>query len=113
MAVGPDFERSGEGGVTGFAERLLAVIDEGRRTATYKLALLIALMDCCAEGVTALGAAPAEVPTRALARHVARLYWPQLRPFPAASGLIDPVRSPTSQPPSSRPFDLHFKPSPT
>ena len=28
-----------------FAERLLQVIDEGRRTATYKLALLIALMD--------------------------------------------------------------------
>ena len=82
-------EPAAEGGVTGFAERLLAVIDEGRRTATYKLALLIALIDCCAEGVTALGAAPAEIPTRSLARQVTRLYWPQLRPFPAASGPID------------------------
>jgi 5-methylcytosine-specific restriction endonuclease McrA len=68
---------------------LLAVIDEGRRTATYKLALLIALMDCCAEGVTPLGAAPTKIPTRSLARHVARLYWPQLRPFPAAGGPVD------------------------
>jgi hypothetical protein len=32
----------------GFAERLLEVIDSGRRTATYKLALLIALLDLCA-----------------------------------------------------------------
>lgn len=30
------------------AERLLQVIDEGRRTATYKLALLMALTDACA-----------------------------------------------------------------
>ncbi len=84
-----DLEGGVQGGVTGFVERLLAVIDEGRRTATYKLALLMALMDCCAEGVTHLGAAPAEIPTRSLARQVARLYWPQLRPFPAASGPID------------------------
>ena len=76
-------EPAADGGVTGFAERLLAVIDEGRRTATYKLALLIALMDCCAEGVSPMGAAPAEIPTRSLARQVARLYWRQLRPFPS------------------------------
>jgi hypothetical protein len=82
-------EPRAEDGVTGFAERLLSVIDEGRRTATYKLALLMALMDCCAEGVTPLGAAPTEIPTRSLARHVARLYWPQLRPFPAPSGPVD------------------------
>ena len=31
-----------------FAERLLEVIDSGRRTATYKLALLMALLDLCA-----------------------------------------------------------------
>jgi hypothetical protein len=40
----------------GFAERLLAVIDEGRRTATYKLALLMALTECCAEAGTVPGA---------------------------------------------------------
>ena len=71
------------------AERLLAVIDEGRRTATYKLALLIALIDCCAENTTAAGAAPQTLSTRTIARHMARLYWPQLRPFPTPSGALD------------------------
>jgi hypothetical protein len=36
------------GAGVGFAERLLEVIDSGRRTATYKLALLIALLAPCA-----------------------------------------------------------------
>jgi 5-methylcytosine-specific restriction endonuclease McrA len=75
--------------VTGFAERLLAVIDEGRRTATYKLAVLLALMDCCAEQATPEGRAPNEISTRSIARHVARLYWPQLRPFPTDFGAIE------------------------
>jgi hypothetical protein len=75
--------------LTGFAERLLAVIDEGRRTATYKLAVLLALIDCCAEGVSAAGTAPIELSTRSIARRVAELYWPQLRPFPAPSGPVD------------------------
>ena len=34
----------------GFAERLLEVIDSGRRIATYKLAVLLALLDLCATG---------------------------------------------------------------
>lgn len=84
-----DAEPVADSAASSFAERLLAVIDEGRRTATYKLALLIALIDCCAEGVSPLGAAPCELPTRLLARQVARLYWPQLRPFPAAGGPLD------------------------
>ena len=37
------------------AERLLQVIDEGRRTATYKLALLMALIDACATNSDAAG----------------------------------------------------------
>jgi hypothetical protein len=36
------------------------------------LALPIALLDCCAEGISPLGAAPADVPTRSLARQAAR-----------------------------------------
>lgn len=72
-----------------FTERLLAVIDEGRRTATYKLAVLLSLMDCCAEQVAPDGRAPMEISTRAVARHVARLYWPQLRPFPTGSGAVE------------------------
>jgi len=75
--------------LSGFAERLLAVIDEGRRTATYKLAVLLALMDCCAEQASPDGGAPPELSTRSIARHVARLYWPQLRPFPVAGGPVE------------------------
>lgn len=82
-------EGAGTEELSGFAERLLAVIDEGRRTATYKLAVLLALMDCCAEQATSDGRAPTAIPTRAIARHVARLYWPQLRPFPTATGAIE------------------------
>lgn len=42
------WNQPGPGGAdAGFAERLLEVIDSGRRTAAYKLALLIVLLDLC------------------------------------------------------------------
>lgn len=85
MGAGDDHEIDD---LASFAERLLAVIDEGRRTATYKLAVLLALMDCCAEGASPAGLAPTGIPTRVIARHVARLYWPQLRPFPTETGPV-------------------------
>ena len=66
---------------TGFAERLLEVVDSGRRTATYKLALLLALLDLCALRSDADGRAPTELTTRDLAEQVANLYWPQVAPF--------------------------------
>ena len=47
------------GADVGFPERLLEVIDSGRRTATYKLALLIALLDLCARHSDAGGAGAA------------------------------------------------------
>ena len=65
----------------GFAERLLEVIDSGRRTATYKLALLIALLDLCARHSDADGRAPELLYTRDIAEHVAVLYWPQVIPY--------------------------------
>src|SRR4051794_2563658 len=64
-----------------FTQLLLTVIDEGRRTATYKLAVLLALIDCCASLSDAAGNAPDEIPTRALTRRVVELYWPQVRPY--------------------------------
>ena len=88
QATPNDPEPPGPQDVSGFAERLLAVIDEGRRTATYKLAVLLALMDCCAEQSSPEGKPPTEVGTRTIARHVARLYWPQLRPFPTDTGSV-------------------------
>ena len=68
------------------AERLLQVIDEARRTATYKLALLVALMDACAAQADADGHAPLEMHTRVLAHHVLRIYLPQARAYLAGEG---------------------------
>lgn len=65
----------------GFAERLLEVIDSGRRTATYKLAVLIALLDLCARHSDYRGQAPRLLYTRDIAEQVAGLYWPQVIPY--------------------------------
>ena len=74
----------------GFAERLLEVIDSGRRTATYKLPLLMAL-DLCARRSDANGRAPELLYTRDIAEQVAALYWPQVIPYrlPDADGAIE------------------------
>ncbi len=73
-----------------FAQLLLNLLDEGRRTATYKLAVLLALIDCCAVGTDASGTAPDVVATRDLARRVLELYWPQVRDdaLPAGSAVV-------------------------
>ncbi|MEY4173662.1 MAG: hypothetical protein RI900_827, partial [Actinomycetota bacterium] len=57
-------------------ERLLRVVDEGRRTATYKMALLLGLID-------AVACLPGEnrIPTRLIAERVLEVYFPQTRPF--------------------------------
>jgi hypothetical protein len=69
------------GASVGFAERLLEVIDSGRRTATYKLALLIALLDLCARHSDAARRAPRLLYTRDITEQVAVLYWPQVIPY--------------------------------
>ncbi len=68
-----------------FAQLLLSLLDEGRRTATYKLAVLLALVDACTRSSDELGRAPRAVPTRDVARRVVDLYWRQVRP----SGLVE------------------------
>lgn len=75
----------------GFAERLLEVIDSGRRTAIYKLALLIALLDLCARLSDAGGRAPRQLFTRDIAEQVAVLYWPQVIPYlvPGADAAVE------------------------
>jgi len=75
----------------GFAERLLEVIDSGRRTATYKLALLIAVLDLCAQHSGADGRAPQLLYTRDIAEQVAVLYWPQVIPYlvPGAGAAVE------------------------
>jgi hypothetical protein len=75
----------------GFAERLLEVIDSGRRTATYKLALLIALLDLCARHSDVGGRASRLLYTRDIADQIAVLYWPQVIPYllPGASTAVE------------------------
>jgi hypothetical protein len=83
--------RAEPGGVTPKAdllvERLLRVIDEGRRTATYKLALLSGLMDA-----VALTSGSSLVPTRLIAEGVLALYYPQTRPYVANDGIERELR---------------------
>lgn len=74
------------------AERLLRVIDEGQRTATYKLALVLALIDACAERVDAEGRAPGSLHTREVAEHVVRLYLPQVRSYLGVERSDGPLR---------------------
>ncbi len=62
-------------------ERLLRVIDEGRRTATYKLALVSGLLDAVAELP-----GDSEIPTRLIAERVVGLYYPQTRDYVDIAG---------------------------
>lgn len=64
-----------------FAERSLALLDEGQFVATYKFAVLLGLMDVCLERTSASGEAPRTVSTAELAEKVIELYWPQVAPY--------------------------------
>jgi hypothetical protein len=75
-------------GALAFAERLLALIDQGRVTATYKHALLLALIDVCMEQTTVEGRAPRVVFTSDVARRVLELYWPQTAQYVASGGSL-------------------------
>jgi len=69
----------------GFAEKVLELLDEGRYTATYKYAVLLALIDLCLECTQSSGAPPAMVTTRQLAEKVVEMYWPHTAPFASLS----------------------------
>ncbi len=68
-------------------ERLLRVVDEGQRTATYKLALLLALIDA-----VALVPGESDIPTRDLAARVVEIYYPQTRVYVANDGIARELR---------------------
>jgi hypothetical protein len=72
-------------GAISFAEKILALLDQGRFTATYKYAVLLGLIDLCLEGVSRAGRAPQMVTTHQLAEKVVELYWPHTAPFPRSS----------------------------
>lgn len=70
-----------EAGAIRFAERVLALLEDGQFTATYKYAVLLGLLDLCLEHTDAHGEAPSTVTTRQLAEKVVELYWPHTVPY--------------------------------
>jgi len=68
-------------GAIGFAEKLLELLDEGRYTATYKYAVLLALMDLCLECTASSGAPVEALTTRQIAQKIVEIYWPHTVPF--------------------------------
>ncbi len=73
-------------------ERLLQVIDEGRRTATYKLALLSALIEA-----VALAPGRDDIPTRAIAGLVLERYLRQVRTYVSNDGTAHELRQITNK----------------
>jgi hypothetical protein len=62
-------------------QRVVAVLETGQRTATYKLALLMALLEHCIENLPERTDDALSVPISALAHRVLAIYWRQVRSF--------------------------------
>ena len=62
-------------------QRVVAILETGLRTATYKLATLMALIDYCLENMPERPDDPLRVPIPDLAHRVLDIYWQQVRPF--------------------------------
>lgn len=62
-------------------QRILAILETGLRTATYKLATLMALIDHCIENLPDGPDDGLAVPIPDLAARVLEIYWAQVRPF--------------------------------
>lgn len=81
-AHAPDADR----GTIAFGERLLTLLDLGSFTATYKYAVLLALIDLCLEQSDGAGGAPTVLTTRQLAHKTVELYWGHTIPFISPAG---------------------------
>ncbi|MGH3558088.1 MAG: HNH endonuclease domain-containing protein [Mycobacterium sp.] len=62
-------------------QRVVAILETGRRYATYKLATLMALIDHCIEHLPENPDHPLRVPIPDLAHRVLEIYWRQVRPL--------------------------------
>lgn len=62
-------------------QRVVAILETGLRTATYKLATLMALVDHCIENLPGQATDALRVPIPDLAHRVLEIYWQQVRPF--------------------------------
>jgi 5-methylcytosine-specific restriction endonuclease McrA len=65
-------------------QRLLLLINEGKRESTYKLALLLALIDWCT--TNSAKNSPNRIQTSELAERVLALYWDQVLPYHPPKG---------------------------
>ena len=88
-----------------FAERVLLLIDSGRKSATYKLATLLALIDVVAESTDQHATAPDSVSGTAVARRVIELYWPQSAMYTTGPG--DRPQALRQSPQNDIPAKLH------
>ncbi len=72
-----------EGGIDPLllGQRVVAILETGLRTATYKLATLMSLIDFCIENLPTHPDDSLAVPIPDLARRVLEIYWRQVRPF--------------------------------
>jgi hypothetical protein len=78
----------------GFIERVIELLDGAHYTATYKFAVLVALIDCCVEASAEDGEGPSELPARAVAGRVLELFWQHAVPAEARR-LVSPSTSVT------------------
>jgi hypothetical protein len=62
-------------------QRIIEILETGKKTSTYKLATLHALIDCCIERVPDNSADAVAIPLNDLTLRVMELYWPQTYPF--------------------------------
>ncbi len=62
-------------------QRVVAILETGLRTATYKLGTLMALIEHCIENLPPRPEDPLAVPIPELAHRVLSIYWQQVRPF--------------------------------
>lgn len=83
-----------------FGEKFIALLDAGRYTATYKFAVLLALIDACSEGLDASGAPPVQLSAKDVGARVLEIYWPQAAPFRATTDDLLHLRQ------STQPNDL-------
>lgn len=75
-------------GPLGVGERIIALLDEGLFTATYKYAVLLGLLDLSLELGAEVGDGALTLTTRQLAAKVLASYWPQVRPLRLHDGLV-------------------------
>lgn len=71
-----------------FGEKVLAMLDQGLFTATYKYAVLLALVDACLEHTDADGTPPTAVHPRTLGQRVVELYWPHTSLYGGADAAV-------------------------